>query len=140
MRELVYIRLATDSAFITPLTGGVYKAWEVTEIHRQRTPSAFDASSEIMPCCLLREDTASPRQPKVGAGDLFFSLYFYQRYGEDEITISKDRAFTLLDQWISIPDQAFWRMEHSGDVLGAEDDALRSHLLISRYKVVRRRS
>lgn len=135
MRQAIYNTLTADSTLMAILTGGLH--YDVAEINRQSTPAAFDANKEIQPCALLKFTTNSPDGPFDDSAQLFFSLYFYQRAGVNQIEAALDRVYALLHQQKVTPGSgACWLILHTNDVLDQEDTALRCSLAMSRYMAV----
>lgn len=87
--------LENDATFAALATGGVHAE---PEISRQDTPTAFDANSEIKPCCLVKLGTITQSAQIRPATRKFIELYFYEykNAGTDSIDSMADRAYALL--------------------------------------------
>jgi hypothetical protein len=138
MRDAIKTLLENDATLMAILTGGVHTG---TEISRQDTPEAFDASDEILPCVLLQFGTAAPAGPYSHSSMLHFSLMFYERSGYENVEAARERAYVLLHrQKVTPAAGACWGIRHADDVLDQEDTALGCSLAISRYYGVIRRA
>lgn len=141
MRQAIYNALQADSALLALLPGGLFDAATVGEISRQFTPAAFDANGELQACALLRYRG----QNALGAGSPYrhgargtVELYFYNQPDDQ----ARERVYDLLHEAQLSPvgsAAANWRIEHTDDVLGQEDQALKAQLDLSRYTVLIRR-
>lgn len=138
MRDAIKTLLENDATLMAILTGGLHTA---TEISRQDTPGAFDASDEILPCALLQFGSETPVAPYPHGATLYFSLMFYERSGYTNIEAARARAYLLLHrQKVTPATGACWGIRHADDVLDQEDTALGCSLAISRYYGVIRRA
>ena len=131
MRDAIKAFLVADAAMMAILTGGIHTE---TPINRQRTPAAFDANKELMPCALIRFEDESQQQSYAAAARLVFVLYFYQRAGYDQIDAARNRCYMLLNgARVSMP---AWEVMHVNDVLDQVDDVLAASMSLSRYQVM----
>jgi len=131
VREALYDLLSNDEQLMATLTGGLHTR---TEISRQNTPAAFDDSSEILPCALLKLETQTPWSPYTHGSRLYFSLLLYQRTGYEAIEAARLRLYTLLHgQKVGPSIGGCWQIRHSSDVPDVEDAALGCSLVISRF-------
>jgi len=131
VRDAIYQRLVGDGTLMATLTGGLYSR---TEISRQNTPAAFDDSSEILPCGLLKLETQTPWGPYKHGSRLYFSLLLYQRAGYEAIETARARLYSLLHYQKVTPSLGgCWHIAHAGDVPDVEDTALGCSLVISRF-------
>lgn len=129
--------LTADGTLTGLLTGGIYKAADVHSISRQNTPGAFDASSEILPCALVKSESATPWGPHLTSAREYVLLYFYQRFGYGVIRPACLRAYELLHRTRITPSdgKGLWQIDWAGDLLDMEDQALGAAMIISRYVV-----
>lgn len=137
MRAAILAKLSGDTALMGTLTGGMHTA---TEISRQTTPAAFDASGELCPCGLLRLETSTPFGPFEHSQRLYFVVMLYQRSGCDSIEAARSRVYALLHKTCVSPTAgACWEIEHANDVLDVRDEALACSLALSRFVATYRR-
>ncbi|MCA9874532.1 MAG: hypothetical protein H6659_18680 [Ardenticatenaceae bacterium] len=117
--------LKADSAFSTPLTGGIYAVGvdNVEQISRQDTPDAFDASSELLPCALLKLETTTPLGPYRRSSRQFIVLYVYQQRGHAIVHTALDRAYDLLHKQ-DVPGAGAWDISMSDVLPDLADDIL----------------
>lgn len=135
LREAVLATLQNDPPLMLLLTGGVHTG---TEITRQNTPSAFDANSEIKPCALLKFSTDVPTTPPyTNASRTFLQVFFYQHSNYDVIEQARERVYALLHR--KQIGTNVWEVQHTDDVLEADDNALGSALEVSRFVAIRLR-
>lgn len=95
--------LAADDQLATVLTGGIYRA---TEISRDETPDAFDEYGEVRPCGLVKLQLENAAGPLGYAGEPIISVYVYH-----------PRSFDVLDQAVG----RIYRILHRQDVTGLMD-------------------
>lgn len=119
--------LQSDPTLQTALTGGVYRA---AEISRQATPDAYDANMELQPCALLRQETATPWGPHEHSARVYVTVFFYQRDGYDVIEAARARVYALLHRSKVVG----WEVRHVNDLLDMTDPALGMPMAISRYQ------
>jgi hypothetical protein len=140
VRSTILSRLTTDATLAALLPGGIYSA---TEISRQYTPGAFDASGEVRPCALLKMESEAPSGP-YDAGDtlastrLFVVVYVYERVGATAIDAALDRIFALLNLWHPTGAHC-WEVRSAGDVRDLQDGALGCAMGYGRYVATRLR-
>jgi hypothetical protein len=139
MRDAIYNLLANDTGLRATLTGGLYTS---AKISRDNTPEAFGDANEILPCALLKLETQTPWGPFQHSARLYFSVMLYQRAGTEAIEAARKRIYELLHRQKVSPagGGACWEVQHAGDVLDAEDQALECSLAVSRYVAVVNRS
>jgi len=133
MQDAIKTTFEADGTIMALLTGGVHVTGEIS---RQITPTAFDGSAEILPCCLIKE------MDQVPTGDLEtttsvstrlrISVLFYQRSGYDVISQARARAFALLHRQ-RLDQAGVWTLEWTDDVIEQRDGALGCSLEIARY-------
>lgn len=135
MRDTIYTALAGDGTLLATLTGGVH----VDTISRQRTPAAFDANGELLPCALVRIESDVQHGPYTGAaalsGRTYVLVYAYQRRGYDAIDAALDRVRALLHR--AKLGTGTWDIVWGDDSADLEDQALNCAMRTSRYVVTR---
>lgn len=130
--------LRADGALTTLLTGGIYNAEEVVEISRQNTAGAFDDNDEILPAAIVREESTVPENSLWASANLYFVVFFYQRFGYLIIKQARKRVFQLLDRTRFTPldpTEHVFQVNHMGDLAGMEDPNVVASLEQSRYQV-----
>lgn len=140
MRAAILTCLQADAALMAALPGGLFDGAEVGYIARTRTPAAFDATTkELKACALLRMPADQPTGPLPTSARLEATLYYYgppTEAGRAAIETARLRAYTLLHRVRLAPATGgAWELQHAGDVLDVEDDALKAALIISRFIV-----
>lgn len=137
MRETIKAALEADATLMATLTGGVY----TETITRQRTPGAFDANGELLPCALVRVERDAQHGPYTGPDTLsarvYIVVYFYQQSGYGVIDAALDRVRALLHR--AKLGAGTWDISWADDSADLEDEALRCALRFSRYVVTRLR-
>lgn len=129
----IYNTLLADTTLMTPLTGGIHMA---KEISRETTPTAFDANREILPCILLKLEQGAPVGPHYHSAAFFFVVVFYQRSGYAVIHTARDRVYDLLHRQC-ISSTSAWDIRHTDDSPELEDQSSNVHsMLYSRYRVI----
>jgi hypothetical protein len=132
--------LRADTALAALLLGGVHDGRAVGEVARDTTPTAFDASGELKPCGLLQPGGDVAQGPLPTSSRLSLSIYLYERAGTASIEPARLRIYTLLHRAVLAPASGgAWELAHTDDLLGRRDDALRSALIICRYRVYLRK-
>ncbi len=132
LRDSLLQALQYDAALAMVLPGGV---WSATEISRQNTPGAFDANKELKPSALIRWSTESPDGPYTSSSRAYFTIYFYQRFGEDVIQQAMERVFKVLHR--QKVGEGVWEVQWADDVRDQQDEALGAALSTSRFVVIR---
>ncbi len=132
MITAVYDLLTADATLMATLTGGLYRAQEIS---RQTTPAAFDANRELLPCALLKQETATPWGPYANSGQLYMVLYCYERSGYANIEAARKRVYALLHRQKVTPSDGSgcYEVRHVNDVLDQEDAALGAAMALSRF-------
>lgn len=132
MIDAILTLLQYDAALAGVLTGGVHRA---VEISRQATPDAFDGNGELLPCALLKQETATPWGPHDDSGRLYVVVYFYQRSGYDNIEAARKRVYDLLHRVKVTPEDGSgnYDIRHGNDLIDIEDGALNVPMAMSRY-------
>lgn len=132
MIDAILAALQADSTLTTTLTGGLYRA---KEISRQETPNAYDANGELLPCALVKQETATPWGPIYDSGRIYATVWFYDRDGYTAIEAARKRVYTLLHRAKLTPvdGSGNYDIRHSGDVLDQEDPVLSVPMAMSRY-------
>ena len=135
MINAVYALLNADTELLSHLPGQLWNALDVQEISRQNTPAAFNVDKEIQACALLKEESATPWGPNYNSGRIYFVLYLYQRFGYQQIDQARKRIYTILhrQQVIPLDGSGLYQIDHAGDVLGMEDQALTAAMQLSRF-------
>lgn len=126
MIDTILSTLTADSTLTNILTGGIYRA---KEISRQTTPGAYDANMEIRPCALVRQESAVPVAPHHNSARVIVTIWFYQRDGYTAIEAARARVYTLLHRTKVVG----WDVRHSNDLIDMEDPALNIPMAVSRY-------
>ena len=130
IQEIVQL-LQSDSQLAAILTGGVYRA---AEISRQATPDAYDEWRELKPCALVRQESQTPWGPYEHSGRLYVTVWFYQRSGYDAIEAARKRVYALLHRQRITPESgSAWDVVHVNDLLDQEDPGLGVPMAMSRY-------
>lgn len=119
--------LTTDAMLTGILTGGIYRA---KEISRQTTPAAYDANRELRPCALVRQETTTPWGPHDHSGRVYVTVWFYQRDGYAQIEAARARVYALLHRTNIVG----WDVRHINDLLDMADPALHVPMAMSRYQ------
>jgi hypothetical protein len=113
--------LEADTELMDLLTGGIHN--DVEEISRQNTPSAFGANKEILPCALIKFNTAIPlRSGYKSATNDPFTVYFYQRQGYSVIEPAMHLVFADLNE--RKIGTNVWNIEFDVEVSQQRDTAL----------------
>ena len=137
MRETIRAALDADETFAGLMSGGVYAG---VTISRSRTPGAYDANGELLPCALVRIEADTQHGPYTGADTtstrLFVVLYCYQRSGYDAIDPALDRAKAILHR--SQLGTGTWDVSWASDSSDLSDEAL-GDMRYSRYVITRKR-
>jgi hypothetical protein len=133
MKTAIYNLLSGDATLMGTLTGGLYGS--AVEISRQATPGAFDGNGELLPCALLKLETASPWGPHDDSGRLYVVVYFYERSGYSNIEAARKRVYELLHRVKVTPvaDGGNYDIRHGNDLIDIEDQALHVPMALSRY-------
>jgi hypothetical protein len=134
MIDALLTLLQNDAALTAALPGGVHRA---KEISRKETPAAFDNKKELLPCVLVKGETATPWGPHHDSGRLYIVLYFYQRSGYTNIEAARKRVYALLHRQKLTPTDGSgcYDIVHANDLLDVEDTALQAPMAVSRYVV-----
>ena len=129
--------LKADSAFSTPLAGGIYAVGvdDVEQISRQDTPNAFNANSELLPCALLKLETTTPFGPFTRSSRQFIVLYVYQQRGHSIVHAALDRAYDLLHQQ-DVPGAGAWDISMSDILPDLPDDILNASAGYIRFAAI----
>ncbi len=130
--------LATDSALVALVTGGMYLAEEIGEITRQSAPAAFDANKEILPCLLIKVDGEVDIPPHRTGSRMMVSIFGYQRSGHSTIKSALDKVYTDLHRQ-KLSGQRVWEVRHANDINDEEDQGLQCSMDVSRFEVIRLR-
>lgn len=132
MIDAVLTLLQDDTALNAALTGGVHRA---VEISRQATPDAFDGNGELLPCALVKQETATPWGPHDDSGRLYVVIYFYERAGYTNIETARKRVYSLLHRAKLTPEDGSgnYDIRHGNDLIDLEDPALNVPMAMSRY-------
>ncbi|GIV73540.1 hypothetical protein [Caldilinea sp.] len=132
MIDAVVTLLQNDATLAAILTGGVHRA---VEISRQETPGAFDNNRELLPCALVKQESATSWGPHPHSGRLYIAVWFYQRRGYDAVEAARKRVYQLLHRRKLMPGDGSgcYEMRHAGDLLDAEEAELGVSMAMSRY-------
>jgi hypothetical protein len=103
LRAVLRTTLEGDSAFASPLTGGIYDESELPEegLNPSQTPGAFDLTTgEIKPCAIIHWRDFQPYGPHFEEGSErgYVEIYVYQQTGVDVIETAAKRAVALLNR------------------------------------------
>lgn len=127
--------LEADTPLMALLTGGIFN--DVEEISRQNTPGAFDASSELKPCALIKLGTELKRGPYARSVGTPITIYFYQRSGYSVIKQAMEMAYDdLNDERIG---EGVWQLIYDISVNQQRDISLDCPLGSQRFVAVRHR-
>lgn len=130
MIETIVSALTGDATLMALLTGGVYRAQEIS---RQATPAAFDANLEVKPCGLVKQEAATRWGPLEDSGRVYVVVWLYERSGYTSIEAARKRIYTLLHRkQLSGSAKLYW-VEHSNDLLDGEDPATTWAMILSRF-------
>ena len=122
--------LTGDATLMSTLTGGIHRS----EISRQKTPGAYDAFQELLPSAVVKQETQSPFGPDDHTGRLFFVVWLYQQHGWDQIEAARKRIYELLQKVsLATSEGGIYRIDHAGDLLEMEDEALGVSMAQSRF-------
>lgn len=132
MIDAVADLLRSDASLGAILTGGVHRA---AEISRQTTPDAYDQRRELLPCALIRQETATPWGPHAHSGRLYITIWFYDRAGYGAIEAARRRVYQLLHRQKVTPadGSGCYEVRHANDLLDQEEPALGVPMAMSRY-------
>lgn len=133
LATLVQGILAADAQMQSACPGGIH----MDEISRQKTPTAFDANGELLPCAVVRVSAETAAGPYRRSGQAFINVYFYQRTGYTAIDAGIARAFEILND--TRPGENIWEMRWVDDVPDQEDPVLQCSMAVSRYQITRLR-
>ncbi len=136
-RTAITAVLTADSTLTTLLTGGIYAVGvnNVREISRQSTPDAFDANGELLPCALVKLETAVPTGPHKRAARQFLVVYVYQRSGHSVINTALDRIVDLLDE-VDVPAANAWEIRWADLVTDLPEDSLDASMGYVRFSLM----
>jgi hypothetical protein len=129
LRAVFRTTLEGDSAFATPLTGGIYDESELPEegLTPTLTPGAFDLTTgELKPCAVINWRDFQPFGPHFEEGSErgYVELYIYQQTGVDVIETAAKRAIVLFNrQMLDATDYGLcWlNMVHRSRILRAQE-------------------
>ena len=125
--------LQNDATLAGLLTGGIYDGLSVVDVSRQATPDAFDEWQELLPCALVKAESATPWGPLPDGGRLYVMVWLYEQHEFVSIEAARQRVYALLHrQKVSTADGVF-DVRHADDVLGAEVAALGVPTIASRF-------
>ena len=133
MLDVVVNALQGDGTLAGLLTGGIYDGGAVDAISRQETPDAYDANLELLPCALVRAESATPWGPICDAGRLYFVVWMYQRSGAATIEAARLRIYTLLHRQQLSTTDGIYRIDHANDLLGLDEAPLSAKAVMSRF-------
>lgn len=124
--------LQGDTTLNATLTGGVHRA---VEISRQATPTAYDSRRELLPCALVKQETATPWGPHDDSGRLYIVIWFYARSGYTDIETACKRVYGLLHRTKLTPSDGSgcYDIRHANDLLDQEEPELGVPMAMSRY-------
>lgn len=132
MKTAIVDFLQGDATLTSGLTGGVHDA---PEISRQATPDAFGEFSELKPCVLVREGSATPWGPFDHSGRDYVQIYFYSLNG-DAIETARQRVYDLLHRSKLAPsgaDVGTFEVVHASDLPLLREESLDCLVRMSRY-------
>lgn len=125
--------LQGDETLAGILTGGVYDGLSVPDVSRQATPDAFDAYRELLPCALVKAESATPWGPLPDGGRLYVMVWLYAQHDFEAIDVARQRVYALLHRQRVSTTAGIFDVRHADDVLGAEVAALGVPTIASRY-------
>src|SRR5512133_2586310 len=98
LRDAFRLALEGDTAFATPLTGGIYDASELPPefLTPSQTPSAWDSDGILKPCAVIRWRNEQPFGPHFHSERTFAEVYVYQVSGTAIVEAAILRAKNLL--------------------------------------------
>lgn len=114
------------------LTGGVHHA---PEISRQATPDAYDQSRELLPCALVKQESATPWGPHADSGRVYVTVWFFARSGYTHIEAARKRVYARLHRQKVTPSDGSgcYEIRHADDLLDQEEPMLGVPMAMSRY-------
>ena len=132
MIDAVVDLLQNDTVLAATLTGRVHRA---VEISRQTTPDAYDSRRELLPCALVKQETATPWGPHDNSGRLYIAIWFYARAGYTAIEAARKRVYILLHRAKLTPSDGSgcYDIRHADDLLDQEEPTLGVPMAMSRY-------
>lgn len=124
--------LQADTTLNAILTGGVHRAMEIS---RQATPTAYDSRRELLPCALVKQETATPWGPHDDSGRLYIVIWFYARSDYTTIEAARKRVYELLHRAKLTPNDGSgcYDIRHADDLLDQEEPTLGVPMAMSRY-------
>ena len=128
-------RLQDDATLAALLTGGVYDGESTPTVNRQATPDAFDAFGEMLPCALVKAESATPWGPLHDSGRLYLLVWLYDQHDYTVIETARNRVYTLLHREKVSGADLIYDVRHANDVLGAEVQGLEVAMIASRFVV-----
>jgi hypothetical protein len=136
-RTAITAVLSADETLTTQLTGGIYAVGvnDVKEISRQATPGAFDSHGELLPCALVKLETAVPVGPYSRSARQFLVVYVYQRTGHAVINAVLDQVVALLHEQ-DIPEAHAWQIQWSDLATDLPEDALNASMGYVRFTLI----
>lgn len=132
MIDAIVTALQNDATLMSTLAGGIHRA---VEISRQVTPGAFDGNRELLPCALVRQESATTWGPHDNSGRLYVAVWFYERSGYENVEAARKRVYTVLHRQKLTPSDGSgnYEIRHANDLLDLEDPALGVSMAMSRY-------
>lgn len=132
MIDAITAALQGDATLTGILPGGVHRA---PEISRQTTPDAYNQQQELLPCALVKQESATPWGPHADSGRVYMTVWFFQRDGYEQIEGARQRVYALLHrQKLTPPDgSGCYDIRHADDVLDQEEPVLGVPMAMSRF-------
>lgn len=125
--------LAADAALTALLPGGVHTG--TGEISRQKTPEAFDANGELLPCALVTATNDTVDGPTGYAGRLLVSVWLYHRTSDAANETAAARVRTLLHKH---PLPGTYEVRWAFGTPSFEEEALAARGAVVRFEVIRK--
>lgn len=140
LRAAIKAALAGDGTLAAILTGGMY---DRRGISRTATPSAYNATGELMPCGVVTLETTTTHGPKeFNFERAFVVVYLYEEEGNAYAAIdpAADRIRALLHrQTVTTTPSLVWEILHTDSIGDQYDDVLRAEMRMERFQVWRKR-
>lgn len=126
--------LQGDTTLSDLLTGGIYDGMVAPDVSRQATPAVYDEFGELLPCALVKAESASPVGPLPDSGREFVAVWLYAQHDFERIEPARERVYQVLHrQKVGAAADGVWEVRHANDVLGAEVQRLNVQMILSRY-------
>ena len=127
----IHAILTADATLGALLPGGIYKG--LPEITRQTAPGAFDASSELRPCALVKAEGERDDGPRRIAGSQLVGVWVYHRTDDEAVEAALERIHALLHR--RSLGVGMWEAARASATWGWRDVALAARGGVARYAV-----